>query len=233
MAYYNISADDSLTSEMLTNDVFMEEYDRVCLLDLSKPLPTQAFNTSIPLVTSMTETESYSSQLIATATARRTASMSSASATNSASTTTTSSVTQSSVATSTASSSANTSADGTCGESTGYSCTNSRFGNCCSKFGYCGSTSDYCDTNCDPGYGECKASSIASSLTPTSASTVTPTSTANISPNAFMVTVDRPATIVPPNLAITPMENALLESKTSKRLSTSRSTNHRDADPHY
>lgn len=136
MAYYNISADDSLTSEMLTNDVFMEEYDRVCLLDLSKPLPTQAFNTSIPLVTSMTETESYSSQLIATATARRTASMSSASATNSASTTTTSSVTQSSVATSTASSSANTSADGTCGESTGYSCTNSQFGNCCSKFGY-------------------------------------------------------------------------------------------------
>ncbi|RAK89216.1 hypothetical protein BO79DRAFT_254611 [Aspergillus costaricaensis CBS 115574] len=185
MAYYNISADDSLTSDMLTHDTFMEEYDRVCLLDLSKPLPTQAFNTSISLVTSMTETESYSSQMIATATARLTASMGSASATNSASTTTTSSVTQSSEATSTASSSVNTSPDGTCGESTGYSCTNSQFGNCCSKFGYCGSTSNYCETNCDPGYGECKASSIASSLTPTSASTATPTSTANISPNGL------------------------------------------------
>ncbi|PYH28651.1 uncharacterized protein BO87DRAFT_420217 [Aspergillus neoniger CBS 115656] len=98
---------------------------------------------------------------------------------------TTTSVTQSSEATSTASSSVNTSPDGTCGESTGYSCTNSQFGNCCSKFGYCGSTSDYCETNCDPAYGECKASSIASSLTPTSASTATPTSTANISPNGL------------------------------------------------
>ncbi|GKZ79585.1 hypothetical protein AnigIFM56816_003786 [Aspergillus niger] len=221
LAYYNISADDSLTSEMLTNDAFMEEYDRVCLLDLSKPLPTQAFNTSISLMTSMTEIGTHSSQTIATATARLTASVSSASVTNSASTTTTSSVTQSSEATSTASPSVDASPDGTCGESTGYSCTNSQFGNCCSKYGYCGSTSDYCETNCDPEYGECKPVSNASSLTPTSASAATPTSTANISPNAFMDTVDRPATIAPHNPAIAPMEHALLKSETSERLSTS------------
>lgn len=59
MAYYNISADDTLTSELLTNYAFMKEYNRVCLVDLTKPLSIQAFNTSIALLALMTETRTH------------------------------------------------------------------------------------------------------------------------------------------------------------------------------
>ncbi|KAI1330107.1 glycosyl hydrolase family 61-domain-containing protein [Xylariaceae sp. FL0255] len=46
--------------------------------------------------------------------------------------------------------------DGTCGGSTGYSCLNSVWGNCCSSSGFCGSTSYYCNTGCQSEFGSCK-----------------------------------------------------------------------------
>ncbi|WAO96946.1 Hypothetical protein NCS54_01464300 [Fusarium falciforme] len=50
----------------------------------------------------------------------------------------------------------NISPDQRCGGTTGYTCMNSRFGNCCSWYGYCGSSDAYCGTGCDSDFGECK-----------------------------------------------------------------------------
>ncbi|KAH7383554.1 hypothetical protein BKA64DRAFT_760328 [Cadophora sp. MPI-SDFR-AT-0126] len=49
----------------------------------------------------------------------------------------------------------NTSPDGSCGGTTGYSCTGSAFGNCCSQYGYCGNTVDHCATGCQTPFGTC------------------------------------------------------------------------------
>ncbi|KAH7216385.1 hypothetical protein DER44DRAFT_857402 [Fusarium oxysporum] len=48
-----------------------------------------------------------------------------------------------------------------CGGTTGYTCMNSRFGNCCSWYGYCGSSDSYCGTGCDSNFGECKPPTAA------------------------------------------------------------------------
>lgn len=45
--------------------------------------------------------------------------------------------------------------DGTCGGSSGMTCSGSKFGSCCSIFGHCGSGNDYCSNHCDPSAGTC------------------------------------------------------------------------------
>ncbi|USP73779.1 carbohydrate esterase family 4 protein [Curvularia clavata] len=47
------------------------------------------------------------------------------------------------------------STDATCGGKSGFTCTGSTFGNCCSSAGWCGSTTAYCGTGCQPGFGKC------------------------------------------------------------------------------
>ncbi|KAK1847684.1 polysaccharide deacetylase [Colletotrichum chrysophilum] len=49
----------------------------------------------------------------------------------------------------------NVSPDQTCGGTTGYTCLNSAFGNCCSYYGFCGSSLSYCGTGCQSGFGSC------------------------------------------------------------------------------
>ncbi|PYH81930.1 hypothetical protein BO82DRAFT_414320 [Aspergillus uvarum CBS 121591] len=66
MAYYNVSLEERLTSEMLDDTAWLAEYDRVCLLDLSQPLPTQPFNTSIPLGSPIASQTSLSTALVRT-----------------------------------------------------------------------------------------------------------------------------------------------------------------------
>jgi hypothetical protein len=56
--------------------------------------------------------------------------------------------------------------DGTCGESSGYTCFNSTHGHCCSSYYFCGDTTEYCASGCQPGFGECDISALnTSSLT--------------------------------------------------------------------
>ena len=50
------------------------------------------------------------------------------------------------------------STDGTCGGVTGFICTGSTFGNCCSMYGWCGSTTDHCGTDCQTAFGTCTQS---------------------------------------------------------------------------
>ncbi|KAI5856013.1 hypothetical protein BZA05DRAFT_465151, partial [Tricharina praecox] len=47
------------------------------------------------------------------------------------------------------------SVDGSCGGTTGYTCTGSTWGGCCSKYGFCGTTAAYCSTvgGCQAGFG--------------------------------------------------------------------------------
>jgi hypothetical protein len=45
--------------------------------------------------------------------------------------------------------------DGRCGGSSGFTCTGSRFGPCCSIYGWCGSGEAYCADSCDPLAGTC------------------------------------------------------------------------------
>ncbi|KAF4774730.1 polysaccharide deacetylase [Colletotrichum scovillei] len=75
----------------------------------------------------------------------------------------TSSTASTSVATRTSSSSVpastNVSPDQTCGGTTGYTCLNSAFGNCCSYYGFCGSSLTYCGTGCQSGFGSCSPQS--------------------------------------------------------------------------
>ena len=73
--------------------------------------------------------------------------------------------------------------DATCGGSTGYICTGSAFGNCCSRNGYCGSTSDYCGTGCQPSAGQCSPASGISVILSTPA---LPTSSALPSPSGII-----------------------------------------------
>ncbi|KAK6207644.1 polysaccharide deacetylase [Colletotrichum tabaci] len=52
-------------------------------------------------------------------------------------------------------STAKVSPDQTCGGTNGYTCLNSKFGNCCSPYGFCGSSLTYCGTACQSGFGSC------------------------------------------------------------------------------
>ncbi|KAF2173922.1 carbohydrate-binding module family 18 protein [Zasmidium cellare ATCC 36951] len=45
--------------------------------------------------------------------------------------------------------------DGRCGGSSGFTCTGSKFGRCCSIYGWCGKSDDYCGDPCDPLSGTC------------------------------------------------------------------------------
>jgi hypothetical protein len=45
--------------------------------------------------------------------------------------------------------------DAKCGGSTGQTCKNSAFGNCCSQYGWCRSGSSYCGSSCKPAFGDC------------------------------------------------------------------------------
>lgn len=58
--------------------------------------------------------------------------------------------------------------DGSCGPDTGYTCTGSIFGGCCSAYGYCGSASIYCDVaeGCQSLFGTCSTSSSSISVPP-------------------------------------------------------------------
>jgi len=47
------------------------------------------------------------------------------------------------------------STDGTCGGATGYTCTGTTYGTCCSPYGYCGSTTAHCGGGCQPTFGTC------------------------------------------------------------------------------
>lgn len=46
--------------------------------------------------------------------------------------------------------------NGSCGGETGYTCTGSVFGACCSEYGYCGDTTENCGTGCQSEFGTCK-----------------------------------------------------------------------------
>jgi hypothetical protein len=59
--------------------------------------------------------------------------------------------------------------DGSCGGSTGYFCTGTTYGNCCSANGWCGSTTDYCDTGCQSAFGLCGNETLSASATSSSA----------------------------------------------------------------
>jgi hypothetical protein len=45
--------------------------------------------------------------------------------------------------------------EGICGGSTGYTCLDSVYGDCCSENGYCGNTTEYCSEGCNPLFGRC------------------------------------------------------------------------------
>ncbi|CAG8417427.1 unnamed protein product, partial [Penicillium salamii] len=150
ISYYSLDLDDLAFSDLMTNTASYSEWDRVCDLDLSQPTPTIPFNTSIPLTTA-SQTSTASSQ----AAAGSTSTIVSASSTKSSTSNTTTSTTSTSAATSTATGLV-ISPDGTCGGTTGYTCEQSGFGDCCSIYGDCGSTSDYCATSsCDDSAGVC------------------------------------------------------------------------------
>ncbi|KAF2793366.1 carbohydrate-binding module family 18 protein, partial [Melanomma pulvis-pyrius CBS 109.77] len=43
-----------------------------------------------------------------------------------------------------------------CGKGfTAFTCTGSKYGDCCSQYSYCGSSDDYCGTGCQAGFGKC------------------------------------------------------------------------------
>ncbi|OLN88290.1 Lectin-B [Colletotrichum chlorophyti] len=50
--------------------------------------------------------------------------------------------------------------DGTCGGTTGYTCTGSTHGNCCSRWGYCGNTDEHCLNACQSSFGDCSSITV-------------------------------------------------------------------------
>jgi hypothetical protein len=50
------------------------------------------------------------------------------------------------------------STDGTCSGASGFTCSGSSFGNCCSQYGWCGSTTDHCGASCNAAFGTCSGS---------------------------------------------------------------------------
>ncbi|KAK7530709.1 uncharacterized protein J3D65DRAFT_133401 [Phyllosticta citribraziliensis] len=74
----------------------------------------------------------------------------------------------------TSSSSLKISRDGTCGGSTGNTCSGSSFGPCCSQYGWCGKTTDHCAVGCNSLAGTCTS-------TPTSSPPKSSSSTIKIS----------------------------------------------------
>ncbi|KAH4354143.1 hypothetical protein HBH98_015300 [Parastagonospora nodorum] len=88
--------------------------------------------------------------------------------------------------------------DAKCGGSTGQTCKNSAFGNCCSQYGWCGSGSSYCGSSCDSAFGDCSNFRRQASATgggpdftypPIPTITATTTVTASITVGTVTVTV--------------------------------------------
>ncbi|KAF4211708.1 hypothetical protein CNMCM5878_002269 [Aspergillus fumigatiaffinis] len=161
LSYYNLTSDDFGSTEYDNSD-WWSEYMRVCWLNLTLPLPTVPFNTSIILSTEASTAAS------STAVAGATSTIPSASATSTVT--------------------SNVSPDGLCGASHGYTCEGSQFGDCCSTYGYCGSGDDYCGSACDPTYGLCNPSSgttMATATVTTTSTSASSTSASNISPNGL------------------------------------------------
>ncbi|KAL3420008.1 hypothetical protein PVAG01_08507 [Phlyctema vagabunda] len=52
--------------------------------------------------------------------------------------------------------------DGRCGGTTGFTCTGSEFGTCCSASGFCGSTVNYCAQGCQKTAGSCTTGVVPS-----------------------------------------------------------------------
>lgn len=129
MSYYSLDMDNLVLSDLMTNTAWYSEWDRVCDLDLSQPTPTIPFNTSIPLTTA-SQTNAASSQAAAGSTSTIVSASSTKLSTNSATTSTTSASAARSTATGLV-----ISPDGTCGGTTGYTCEQSGFGDCCSIYG--------------------------------------------------------------------------------------------------
>ncbi|KAJ5885886.1 hypothetical protein N7504_011722, partial [Penicillium tannophilum] len=132
MKYFNISLEDVLTSEMLDNTAWMTEYDRVCLLGFSQPLPTRGFNTSISFGSSTAYHATSTSHVKHLSTA---ITISTTTATESTLLSSTGSTTSSSSA-ALSTSILSISPDGTCSDTYGYTCAGSQFGDCCDKWGY-------------------------------------------------------------------------------------------------
>jgi hypothetical protein len=49
--------------------------------------------------------------------------------------------------------------NGSCGDSTEYTCKGSRWGDCCSQYGFCGKSELYCDAKCQSPFGVCPGNS--------------------------------------------------------------------------
>lgn len=115
LSYYNVSS-DSFNEVEFDNSAWWSEYQRVCLLDLSSPLPTVPFNTTIILSTESSTDMATTTISGTTAQSMATSAIASTSATST--------------------STSNVSSNGLCGASYGYTCLGSEFGNCCSIYGY-------------------------------------------------------------------------------------------------
>ncbi|KAF7535268.1 hypothetical protein G7054_g5512 [Neopestalotiopsis clavispora] len=148
LSYYGLTGYDDLPDEAYDNEAWMSEYQRICLVNANSALPTSGFNTSIVLETST-----------ATASTGATATLSSA--------------TNTGTSTSPTATSLSVSPDGTCGSDTGYTCSGSQFGDCCSIYGYCD-------------FGDCDAAAT-STTTSTSAAA---SATSSISPDGTCGGID-------------------------------------------
>ncbi|KAI1460573.1 glycoside hydrolase family 18 protein [Annulohypoxylon moriforme] len=54
--------------------------------------------------------------------------------------------------------------DGSCGTGTGFTCSGSSDGGCCSQYGYCGSTAAHCGLGCQSGFGTCNGPDITTAF---------------------------------------------------------------------
>ncbi|KAJ4992476.1 Chitin deacetylase-like protein 9 [Stagonosporopsis vannaccii] len=87
------------------------------------------------------------------------------------------------------------STDGSCGGTSGFTCSGSAFGDCCSEYGWCGSTSIYCDAGCNPAFGTCGGVSSAP-VEPSSTPGPEPT-TSTLEPPSSFTTLTRTSSATP------------------------------------
>ncbi|KAF2638126.1 glycoside hydrolase/deacetylase [Massarina eburnea CBS 473.64] len=83
-----------------------------------------------------------------------------------------------------------TSQDGSCGGTSGYTCTGFADGTCCSQYGWCGTSTDHCGTGCNPLFGTCNVSTRSvfpsSSLSSSSSRPASSSSTSTSSSKAVI-----------------------------------------------
>ncbi|KAI3005818.1 hypothetical protein CBS147346_4168 [Aspergillus niger] len=137
MFYYSLDYNNITWSELMSNTAWFSEWNLVYDLDLSQPTSTISFNTSIPLVT---DSETATTSISGNAAAGLTSTIISPSRMLTLPTFSASTVITSATVTLTTSNSAATatatgliiSPNGTYGGTTGYTCEQSGFGDCCS-----------------------------------------------------------------------------------------------------